>query len=272
VDNTKLEIEKLRCRLENRVVGRRIIYHQVLASSMDEVHKLAMEDGSEGTVVVASEETAARGRFGRTWISSPGKNLSFSVLLRPKAAQMNYLNMATTLAVWESIKAFPGLMPTIKWPNDILVRGRKISGILIESDIAAEELRYAVVGVGINVNFDPSQHQEIACTATSLYLETGLLFNRTELLGAVLEKIDDHYESVKRGESLTRRWADQLETIGHNVRVKWKGKTLEGKARGVDEQGNLVLVRVDGTTVTVLAGEVTMQLGLNLEDSYCGKI
>lgn len=257
--STDLDTQALSRRLSGRLVGGRLLYYQVVGSSMDELRRLAEEGEREGTVVMAHEETAARGRFDRSWVSPPGENLSFSVLLRPSAAQLSFLNMAATLAVSEAVAELTGLAPVIKWPNDVMIGGRKLSGILIESDVESDEVKHAVAGIGVNVNFDPSRFPEIAATATSLYQETGRRLNRTDVLGAVLERLDDLYRAVKNGESLTDRWAAQLETLGRTVEVNWGGRVIDGEARSVDDQGNLVLAKADGSTVTVVAGEVTMQ-------------
>lgn len=227
---------------------------------MDEARELGDQGAPEGTVVIAEEQTAGRGRFNRAWISPRGQNLSFSVLLRPTQAQLPFMNMAATLAVSGAVADVAGLSPTIKWPNDVRVNGRKLSGILVETQMAASEVRCAVVGIGVNVNFDPSQYPEIASTATSIFRETGRKASRTRVLQRTLERFDDLYRVVKGGGSLTKEWASQLDTLGRTVQVRWQEQVLEGRAEGVDEQGNLILSRSDGTTVAVVAGEVTLQV------------
>ena len=254
-----LDTETLGRRLAGRLVGNRLVYHQVLGSTMDEARRLADDGTAEGVVVIAEEQTAGRGRFDRSWTSVRGENLSFSVVLRPSSAQLCYVNMAATLAVSEAIAELTGLAPGIKWPNDVRIDGRKLSGILIETVVEAGELAHAVVGIGVNVNFDPSRFPEVASIATSMYKETGRRLDRTTVLGAVLERLDELYGAVRGGESLTDRWSARLETLERTVQVRWRDELFEGYARSVDEQGNLVLARPDGSTVTVVAGEVTTQ-------------
>ena len=241
------------------VVGKRVRYHAVLDSTMDEARRLAEADEPEGTVVVAEEQTAGRGRFGRSWVSPPGQDLLFSVVLRPTSAQMPYVNMAATLAVSGAVGDLTGLRPAIKWPNDVRVNGRKLSGILVETSVEAGEPKYAVVGIGLDVNLDVSDFPEIAAIATSMYMETGRRLDRTRVLLAVLERLDDLYVAVRQGRSLTDRWAAEMETLGRTVRVQWGDRVLEGRASGVDERGSLLLTRPDGDTVAVVAGEVTLQ-------------
>ncbi len=256
---TDLDIEAVRRAGSGRVVGCRVLYHRVLGSTMDEARGLAGDGAPEGTVVIAEEQTAGRGRLGRPWVSAPGRNLSLSVVLLPTSAQLRYVNMAATLAVSGAIAAITGLAPAVKWPNDVMIDGRKVSGILVESSVAGGGTVFAVVGIGLNVNLDPSAFPEIEEVATSLFRETGTLLDRTTVLLALLERLDSLYGSVKRGRSLTDEWAGQLETLGRSVRVRWGDRLLEGRASGVDGDGNLLLAQPDGSTVTVVAGEVTLQ-------------
>ena len=256
---TDLDIEQLRQALSGRKVGREIWHHEVVGSTMDEARRMGEGDSAEGAVVVAEEQTQGRGRFNRPWISPRGQNLHTSVLLRPSLSQLPFVNMAATMAVSRTVNEVTGRPSAIKWPNDVRINGRKISGILIETAMTAMNIRYAVVGVGINVNFDPSQFREVALTATSLSKETGGRVDRTTVLRLFLEEFDDLYLTVKEGRSLTEEWAEQLETLGRTVRISWRGRDVEGRASGVDEVGNLVLTRSDGSTFTAVAGEVTLQ-------------
>lgn len=257
---TDLNIPALEKALAGRTIGNRIFHYDVIGSTMDETRRLANEGTGEGFVVITEEQTAGRGRFNRAWVSPRGQNLSFSVMLRPPAEQLPYMNMAATLAVARTVADTTGLSPTIKWPNDVRVGGRKISGILIETSIEAGRVQNAVVGIGLNVNFDPSLHPEIADISTSLYRETGQTRNRTPVLQRLLEHFDDLYGAVRKGESLTEQWSEQLETIGKTVQLSWQEQVIEGKAESVDNQGNLILTLADGSTFTATAGEVTSQL------------
>ena len=255
-----LDTGTIRRRLSDRVVGSRVLYHRLLDSTMDEARRLADDGSQEGTLVIAEEQTAGRGRFDRPWISSPGQNLSFSIVLRPDAGQLHYLNMAATLAVSGAIAELTGLASATKWPNDVTINGRKVSGILVETAVEEGEPRHAVVGIGLNVNLDTSKIPEIASAATSLYRETGKHLDRTRLMLSLLERLDGLYGAVRRGRSLTEQWTAQLDTLGRSIQVRWRDKLLEGKASGVNEQGNLLLAQADGSVVTVVAGEVTLQV------------
>ena len=254
-----LDIGTLRNRLVDRVVGSRVAYYDVLDSTMDEARRLADQRSPEGTVVIAEQQTGGRGRFDRPWLSPQGENLLFSVLLRPGAAELRYVNMAATLAVAGAIAELTGLSPATKWPNDVIIKGRKVSGILVETAVEGGEPRHTVVGIGLNVNLDPSEIPEIAASATSLSRESGKRLDRTSLMLSMLERLDGLYAAIRRGRSLTDEWAAQLETLGQSVQVRWSDRVVEGEATGVDEQGNLLLAQPDGSTVTVVAGEVTLQ-------------
>ncbi len=254
------DIDALRVAMGGRLVGRRLVYHERVTSTMDEAGRLAEEGEPEGTVIIAEDQTAARGRFERRWVSPPGENLYFSVVLKPALDQLPYANMAAALAVARAVSSIGGLRPTIKWPNDVRINDRKLSGILVEAELESREVPFAVVGVGLNVNFDPSRYPEIAATATSIYRETGKRTDRTLVLRTVLEHLDDLYGGVKNGLSLTADWAAMLDTLGRDVEVRWKDSVVKGRADSVDDQGSLVLTRPDGSTFKATAGEVTLQL------------
>lgn len=260
ITSSDLDIALLEQALSGSVIGHRVHYHDTLGSTMDETRRLAEVGSDEGTVVIAEEQTAGRGRFNRAWISPRGQNLSFSVLLRPTPSQLPFMNMAATLAVARTVAEVAGLSATIKWPNDVRVGGLKISGILIETAIEESRVNYAVVGIGLNVNFDPSKHEEIAGISTSLYRETSRMHNRTQVLLRLLGHFDELYASVRRGESLVRVWESQLDTLGKSVRLAWHETVVEGRAEAVDEQGNLIIRLADGSTFTATAGEVTSQV------------
>ena len=257
---TDLDIESLRRAFSDRVVGRRIVYHESVGSTMDEARILAESGASEGTVVVAEGQTSGRGRLGRTWISPSGEDLYFSVLLNPTISQLPYVNMAAGLAVSRAVRRVTGLRPAIKWPNDVRIGGRKLAGILVETEVEAAAVQYAVVGVGLNVNIDPARHPEIAATATSMSKETGNKHDRSEVFIRVLSELDDLYGAIKVGHSPRDEWAGMLDTLGRTIELRWADRVVRGRADTVDEQGNLVLVRPDGSTFTAPAGEVTLQL------------
>ncbi len=257
---TDLDIPALEDALAHRTIGHRIHHYDLIGSTMDEARRLAAEGAAEGAVVIAEEQTAGRGRFNRPWVSPRGENLSFSVILTPPAGRLPYMNMAATLAVARTVSEFANVQPTIKWPNDVRVGGLKISGILIETAIESEDAACAIVGIGVNVNFDPSLYDEIAGISTSLYRETGQRRNRTPVLRTLLEHFDDTYAAVRTGKSLTADWSAMLDTLGRTVSLRSQHDAIEGVAESVDEQGNLLVRQPDGSLYTASAGEVTSQV------------
>ena len=254
-----LEIKRITSQLVGCVVGSDVHLLETLESTMDEAQRLAERGAPEGTVVIAEEQTAGRGRFDRTWMSTPGEDLLFSVVFRPDVVQAPYINMAAALSVRSTVGHATGLDASIKWPNDVKLVGRKVSGILVESMVTDASIEYTVLGVGLNVNSNPASVPEIATTATSMYRESGRTFDRADILIEVLRELDSRYALIRAGRSMREEWASRLETLGRNVAVRWQDTSEEGMATGVDEMGNLILTKPDGTTKSVVAGEVTLQ-------------
>ena len=259
----------LRQGLYTKVVGRRLLYYRSLESTMDEAARLAKESDDDGIVVVAEEQTAARGRFLRQWISHPG-NLYLSVALRPSAWGLQYVSIMAGLAVARAIRKSTGLQPTLKWPNDIRLGGKKVCGVLVESLTAGGVVDYAVVGIGLNVALKAEDFPEIADIATSVNDALGAEADRSELLGSLLHELDRLYMPLRREASSSEEevapalleWRGRLDTLGRRVRVQWKNEVYEGMAEDVDSLGNLILRTDSGGVVTLLAGEVTSQVDI----------
>lgn len=258
--HTSLNIDYLQRKLIDQTIGSRIFYHDALVSTMDEARDLAERNEPDGTLVVVEEQKSGRGRFNRIWISPRSQNLSFSIVLRPSISQLPYINMAATLAVAKCVSSVTGRQTRIKWPNDVRIDGLKISGILIETVMLGAQPEYTIVGIGVNVNFNPAKYPEIACIATSLRQVTGRVFDRNQVLTTILMEFEDLYSRVKLGESLTTKWSEILETLGCKVKVRWQDSVYEGIAKSVDDNGSLIIIQPDGTQVIVTAGEVTMQI------------
>jgi BirA family biotin operon repressor/biotin-[acetyl-CoA-carboxylase] ligase len=255
----QLSVPALKDALATQVVGRRIV-HLPVASSTNEVAKtLARRRAREGTVVIAEEQTAGKGRLGRGWTAPAGTSLLLSVILRPTRAQLPQLIMLSSLAACRAVEGVTGLAARLKWPNDILVNGRKLGGILTEVDLLGNRPRFAVVGIGLNVNFDVGAVPEIRESATSVSLELGRDFPRQELLLALLRELDDLYLALRRGQSLREEWRGRLETLGRWIRVTGRGGVEEGWAEDVDEGGRLLLRRADGSLVALSEGEVSLR-------------
>ena len=253
--------------LFTRLVGRRVLFYQELGSTMDEAARLAQEKTGEGpgvgtiegTVVVAETQTQGRGRLGRNWVSPQG-NIYLSVVFRPTMENLPFLSLLAGVAAVQTIGKITGLQARIKWPNDVMVGGLKAAGILVESVIEGDELCYAVLGIGLNVGFDPNQSVETAGLATSLESATGRRIPREEVLRQLLQDLDSLYLKLQHGQSPLIQWREMLETLGRNVRVSWSdgGGSQTGIAEDIDDIGNLLLRLDGGELITVTAGDVTL--------------
>ena len=255
-----LDAARVEAAMSDSVIGHRIDYRLETGSTMDDARDLARQGASEGVVVIAEQQGRGRGRFSRAWVSPPGLNLYMTLLLRPEPSQLPYMNMAAALAVHRTVSEASGLPTSVKWPNDVRIEGRKLSGILIETEFEGARLDHALVGIGINVNLDVTEYPEIAKTATSLRAATGREFDRNEVLLSALRNLDEWYGKVAAGESLSAAWAETLETLGKQVQLRWRDTVIEGLAESVDDSGSLVVLQGDGSTVSVVAGEVTSQV------------
>jgi BirA family biotin operon repressor/biotin-[acetyl-CoA-carboxylase] ligase len=247
--------------LGTRLVGRRVIYYPRLTSTMDVAREEARQGGAEGTVVVADQQTAGRGRLKRSWLA-PAGNIALSVLLYPRLVELPSLIMLASLGVVHSIETVTGIRPDLKWPNDVLVRGRKVCGILIETDArvtAGERVTHAIIGVGINVNLDPAVFPEIEPTATSLSRETGGEVSRLSLVRDLLAELDRLYQGLRTGTSLYPEWHERLVTLGQQVRVHSVEAVYEGIAESADRDGSLLVRTAAGELKRVVAGDVTLR-------------
>ncbi|MCX7839826.1 MAG: biotin--[acetyl-CoA-carboxylase] ligase [Anaerolineae bacterium] len=166
--------------------------------------------------------------------------------------------MAVALGACEAIRAFTNLPAQIKWPNDLQIRGKKFAGILAESEIVGERLEYVIVGIGVNVNFDPATVEGIPSDATSLSIELGRVVPRTPLAQAMLRSIESEYLRLCAGEDVRAAYKNYLATLGRHVRVHTAQDIIEGTAIDVDDIGALVLQRADGSLVHISAGDVTL--------------
>jgi len=254
-----LNLAAVEGRLATRFAGRRLLYLTSTGSTMDVAQSEAEAGAPDGTVVLAEEQTKGRGRFERVWVSPAGKNLYFTLITRPPLDRLRSLSIVAPLAVALAVEESTGLTPRIKWPNDVLVNGRKLSGILVESEIAGESVKYALIGAGINVNLDVEQSPEIAQIATSVKREIGRETSREELLAAFLNRFEELYDEAPKSDAVLRQWRSRLETLGRDVRVTFRDQVYEGLAEDVDRNGNLILAQPDGTRRVIEAGEVSLR-------------
>jgi len=250
----------LRQRLKGGPFGKRI-YHFF---KTDSTNRVALELGHagepEGAVVLAEEQTAGRGRAGRTWQSERAAGIYVTLLLRPKLApvQAPLLTMMAGLSAQAAILAVTGLEADVKWPNDLLIRGKKVGGILTEMHAEPGAVRFVIVGIGLNVNQEKFVG-ELGAIATSLRIETGKPSSRMELLVRLLREFESDYNRFLRegAKGVTARFEKVSSYAnGKRVRVTNGAESFAGTTAGLGAEGLLQVKRDDGQVVTVIAGDV----------------
>ena len=250
----------IKSRLKTKFVGRRLYYYHRLATTMKTAKELAKKGTAEGTVIIADTQTAGRGRLGRTWLSPEG-SLAISLILKPSLDNLPQLVMIASLAVVRTIKKVTGLEAQIKWPNDILIKGKKVCGILIENEVKGDKVNFAIIGIGINVNFDPLVFPEIADIATSLSHELGATISKAALISTLLPELEQLYLETQAGAPVYREWQENMEMLGRWIQVKTGEAVEQGKAETVTENGSLILRHSDGSLAEIVAGDVTVIKG-----------
>lgn len=253
-----LSPEEIQRGLVTEFVGHRIIYLES-TDSTNEVAKVQAQEGApEGTLVIAEEQVKGKGRRGRTWLAPRGTSLLFSVVFYPQLLPQEAarLTMATSWAAAEAIALTTGLDCRLKWPNDIRIAEKKAGGILTEAAFTEERIEYAVVGIGINVNWDPSSIPELRDTATSLSVALGREVPRVPLLRAMLAKLEEGYKKAQGDQDFHRLWAARLDTLHHEVEIDIGGYVVRGFAEDVDREGALLLRQSDGSLRRITVGEV----------------
>ena len=257
-----LTVEAIQGALTTAYVGRRLVVVERATSTMDLAAQEAAAGSPEGTVVVAEEQTAGRGRFGRPWVSPRGAALYVSILLLPAPGLLPGVNMAAPLAAVEAAQDVAEVQAEIKWPNDVQVGGRKLAGVLVDAESGASGAGYAIAGVGLNVDLDAAAYPEIAGIATSLRAESGRAVSRLDVLVALLSRFEALYNRVRAGESLVGEWRGRLNVIGKRVAVTFPGlpeaPAVGGIAEDVDGDGTLLLRKDDGAVERLVAGEVSL--------------
>ena len=245
--------------MTGRVVGRRVIRMGTVGSTMDEVISLAAAGEPEGTVVVADEQTAGRGRAGRPWRAPAGTALLCSVLLRPavRPEQLAVLPLVVGVAVAEAIEDATGLLCRLKWPNDVWLgdgaTGGKVAGVLLTARSRSAEVEHAVAGIGINVTADPA---DLPAGATSLLAEASCAVDIETMLGHLLTRLDAGYRAflAAAGAPSLDAWRDRAALLGESVTVDVEGRGRTGVMRGVDDGGALLLERANGVLERIVAG------------------
>ncbi len=264
--SAKIRVKQLQDSLRTKHLGRSILFSHEVDSTNEWAKELAMYEAREGTVVIAETQRKGQGRLGREWISPTG-GLWFSLILRPKLrpTEAVKLTFVAGLAVAKVLREMFHLNVETKWPNDVLVNGRKICGILTEMNTTGEAVNFVIVGVGINANFDVKKvfPEELKEVSTSLENELGRKVQLEELLRGLLERFENLHELfTKEGfKPVLQGWKNYARFLGRQVEVTDPTEKLSGLALDVDNDGALVLKLKAGTAKRVFVGDVSLRTG-----------
>lgn len=259
---TKNELESLLAG-QTKWAGQNIYYYPETDSTNIRIKQLAETGAPQGTLAVADTQTAGRGRRGRGWDSPAGSSISMSILLRPafNPSQAPMLTLVMAYSVAQGIRNCTGLDVQIKWPNDIVLNGRKIVGILTEMSTEIDYINHVVIGIGINVNME-SFPEEIAKTATSLRIETGQIVKRAPVIAAIMKEFEKNYDEFTKHKNLSylkEAYDALLVNCGRTVCILGERESYEAIALGINERGELLIRKEDGTEEAVYAGEVSVR-------------
>jgi BirA family biotin operon repressor/biotin-[acetyl-CoA-carboxylase] ligase len=243
--------------LKTRVLGRHVVHADALPSTMNEAFRLAEAGAVEGTLVIAETQTQGRGRMGRVWSSPRGKGIYMSLILRPSCAPTDAarLTLTAAVAVAEGLQRSTGIEALIKWPNDLLVDGRKLCGILTEMRAETDRVSFIVLGIGVNVNNSP---QQLLPEGISIRQILGRTVPRAQVLADILSGLESYYALFSQGafSEVLKAWKRRSGTIGRTVRFVDKGRMVEGVAVDLDTDGALLVKLGDGRVVRRISGDV----------------
>ncbi|CUX31815.1 biotin--[acetyl-CoA-carboxylase] ligase [Clostridium sp. C105KSO13] len=256
--------EELSSTMDAQWAGKKIYYFDEIDSTNTRAKQLGEEGALHGTIVVAEEQSAGRGRRGRAWKSPIGSNIYMSILLRPEdipPVKAPMLTLVMGLSTAEGLREYTSLDIQIKWPNDIILEGKKLAGILTEMSTEVDFINYIVIGTGINVNMKQLP-AEVAEKATSLRLETGRFMRRSEIIAIIMKKFEKNYQIFMENKDLGQlqeKYNNLLITREKEVRIIGTREEYGGYALGINEKGELMVRKSDGAVETVSSGEVSVR-------------
>lgn len=259
----KITADEIRLGLTTNFIGRQIHYQESVESTQRIAHKLASEEAPEGTVVIAEEQTSGRGRMNRQWHSPKYTGVWMSLIIRPnipliKAPQLTLLS---AVAIVQAVEEITGLYPQIKWPNDILVNGKKVTGILTELQAEADQIHSIIIGIGINVNQKKDDFpEELREKASSLLIESGKLISRSTLIRNVFKHFEKLYKLYLDQGFLPIKllWEGCAISIGKKIKARTLSAVLVGKALGITDEGVLMLEDGDGTIHHIYSADIEL--------------
>lgn len=259
----KITAEEVASRLKTVWAGRNIVFLERVDSTNNYAKKIAESGAPSGTLVLTEDQYGGRGRRGRIWVNPPGSSIAMTLVVRPELAP-NHASMMTLvmgIAITKACKKTAGVEAKIKWPNDVIVDGKKICGILTEMSADPDMIHYVVIGAGINVNIE-SFPEEIKGVATSLQMATGKRFHRADLISSCMEEFEKCYEKFMQTEDLSLlldEYHSFLINKDQKVCVLDPGGEYTGTALGINKNGELIVEKNNGEISLVYAGEVSVR-------------
>lgn len=258
-----LTAEELMSRFDGHWFGKRVVYREKVDSTNTEAKRLSDRDAAHGTLVIAGMQTAGKGRRGRAWTTAPGMGVWMSVLLRPEFApsSASMLTLLMGMAAAEASEDLTGLEARIKWPNDVVLNGKKICGILTEMSAEPDFIHHVIIGTGINVNTE-NFPEELNSKATSLYLETGNKYSLADVIertGLLFEKYYEIFAETGDLTELKDKYNRRLAGLLSEVRVLDPKGSYEGISRGINSKGELMVEMADKSLRSVYAGEISVR-------------
>ena len=259
---SEVDAQKIEAEVDECLVGSKIILVNEVDSTNELAKSYVVNDPPEGIIFLAESQTKGKGRSGRSWYSPPGAGIYLSVLLKPdiEVIQLSPMTLMTGVAVANAVNSFQRLSVDLKWPNDILLNGKKLGGILCEL-VPFNEKFWVILGIGVNVNHEADHFPPELCEiATSLCLQNEKNFDRTQLVISILKNLNQGYHSfLSEGiQPIIEDWTDLTSMIGKPVQMTHGGRSIQGVALGLDEQGSIILRLQNGELKTFKSGEATL--------------
>jgi len=258
-----LGVREITLGLDTRFIGRELHALKEVDSTNTYAARLATGDAPDGTLVVADRQTKGRGRLGRSWVSPAGMNVYASIILRPRITPSDapMITLTASVALVRTVRGLYAVNAEIKWPNDMLIGGRKAAGILTEMSADPDMVRHVILGVGVDVNMPAREFpKEIRDVSTSIMIALGRRVNRAELLRRFMAEFElcyDRFVSAERA-GLLDEWRELSGMLGRRVRITTLTGTADGIAEDIDAAGRLLVRQDSGETMTVMSGDVTI--------------
>lgn len=261
-----LQLQEIQNGLVTKRLGTQFHWFHEIDSTNSYARRLAEQGAPDGEVVIAEQQTQGRGRLGRSWVSPPYVNLYFSVILRPVLPPIHapQITLTAAVALADAVAAFVPRPPVIKWPNDILIDGRKLAGVLTESSCTSERIEFVILGIGVNVNYPRDlMADDIRERATSLMEVGQKSISREAFLRRLIQDLDRCYGILQESGfgAIAPRWEGYFGQREQKVKVELEHEVLIGEAKGIDSDGALIVQSADGARHRIIAGDVTVLKG-----------